>query len=230
MQTNTTSDSMNPRGYIGLIFAYRHPEGGTHFEAHPDAEFGEEKWIRMLKVPVLGTGLTYQEKIMCRLTGLTYEEYLTLQDKDKEGAPNISELSPCEAPWRVPSLNQTAGLHSAQEVVAAATMKGEMFDDLPKHQCPKPGSPWLGFASFDFDVMNALVDRGASSEEVNDQVKAWIAAAAATNPNPTEPVSERFQAALFLARNTPKRVPITCSKLLKTQVPDPSSGIMRPSL
>src|SRR6266446_3060136 len=65
--------------YVGHIFSYRNPEGGTQFEAHPDTEFGEEKWIQMLKAPVLGTGLTYREKIMCRLTGISYNEYLAAE-------------------------------------------------------------------------------------------------------------------------------------------------------
>jgi len=76
-------------------------------------------------------------------------------------------------------------------------MKAEMLDDLPKHRCAKPGSPWLAFAPLDFPVMEAMITRDASTEEVNAQVRAWIAADAAKNPNPTEPAVKRFQAAML---------------------------------
>ena len=166
--------------YLGLVFAYRHPEG-TQFEAHPDPEISDEEWIHMMKAPVAGTGLTYKEKIICRLTGLSYQEYLAL--KKEEGDPTSSEelrLSP-------ESLE--------------ARMKNTRLEDLPKHKCAKPGNPSLGFAPLDFDVMKQLADRDASKEELGAQVNAWIAADAAKNPNPTEPEEKRFQAALY--RNNP---------------------------
>jgi hypothetical protein len=77
-------------------------------------------------------------------------------------------------------------------------MKGKMLDELPKHTCTKPGNPWIAFAPLDIDVMKALVERGASREDVNAQVKAWIATDAAKNPNPpTGSTDKTFHAALL---------------------------------
>jgi hypothetical protein len=184
--------------YVGHVFAYRHPEGGTQFEVHPDTDFGEEKWIQMLKVPVLGTGLTYWEKIMCRLLDISYGEYLALKNNEgavggKESGHDVAQVS--EARWSVPTLNQTAGLRSAQEV--AATMKGEVFDGLPKHNCQKPGSPIVAFAPLDFSVVQALVERDATRQEVAAQVKIWIVAHAAKNPIPAEPEVQRLREAML---------------------------------
>jgi len=76
-------------------------------------------------------------------------------------------------------------------------MKGEMFDSVRKHNCANPGSPWLGFAPLDVDVMKTLVERDASSHEVQAQVKISIADDAAKNPKPTEPEVQRFREAIL---------------------------------
>jgi len=178
--------------YLGCIFAYRNPEGGTQFEAHPDPEVSDEKWIQMMKAPVFGTGLTYQEKISCRLTGLSYEEYLAA--KNREDAISSEEPGPCGAQVseaRVPGLHQIAGLRSTRQMAEATR---EMFDDLPKHRCGAPGKPWLAVAPLDPAIMDAMVTIDTSTGEANAQLKTLIAAAAAKNPNPTEPVGERIQA------------------------------------
>jgi len=188
-------------GCVGHIFAYRHPEG-TQFEAHPSPEVSDERWISMLKAPVFGTGLTYKEKIMCRMTGLTYEEYLALKNKD---AITSRELEPCgaqvsETRWSAPSINQTAGTRSSQDATES-TMKGEIFDRLPKHRCKKTGSPRIGFAPIDPAVVEAMIDRAASSAEVYAQVRVWIEADAAKDPDPIDTNVERFRAAMV--RNIP---------------------------
>jgi hypothetical protein len=72
---------------------------------------------------------------------------------------------------------------------------------LPKHICAKSGNPSFGFAPLDFDPMKQLVERNASKEEIGAQVHTSIEADATKNPNPTEPVFERFKAALV--RNIP---------------------------
>jgi hypothetical protein len=71
--------------------------------------------------------------------------------------------------------------------------------DVPKHECAKPGSPSLGFAPLDFNVMKQLVDRNAGREEIGAQISASIAAAAAKDPNPTGPEEKRFREAIFSA-------------------------------
>lgn len=76
-------------------------------------------------------------------------------------------------------------------------MKNTTLADMPTHQCSKPGSPWLGFAEMDLPTMKSLAERDASKEEISAQVNAWIAADAAQNPHPSEPVDKRFQAALL---------------------------------
>jgi hypothetical protein len=80
-------------------------------------------------------------------------------------------------------------------------MKSKTIDDLPKHECSKTGSPWLGFAEMDLPTMKSLAERDASQEEFSAQMTAWIAADMAKNPHPTEPFDKRFQAALLT--NTP---------------------------
>jgi|SRR5208282_521618 hypothetical protein len=91
-------------------------------------------------------------------------------------------------------------------------MKSKMFDDLPKHECLKPGSPRLGFARIDVDATKLLLDRDASKEEFRAQISASIAADAENNPNPTEPEAKRFQAALLA--NVP--FAIYCARCLET--------------
>jgi len=76
-------------------------------------------------------------------------------------------------------------------------MKSKTIDDLPKHECSKTGSPWLGFAALDFDVMKQLVERNASKEEIGAQVNTSIEADATKNPNPTELEDQRFRAAIL---------------------------------
>jgi hypothetical protein len=76
-------------------------------------------------------------------------------------------------------------------------MKSTM-PNMATHTCAKPGKPCIAFAPFDVDVMKALIERDASSEDFNAQLKAWIAADAAKNPNqPTETTDKRFRAALL---------------------------------
>jgi len=75
-------------------------------------------------------------------------------------------------------------------------MKNTRLEELPKHKCAKPGNPLLGFAPLDFPIMTSLIDRGATEEEIGAQVKTWIEADSAKNPNPTESEFERFKAAL----------------------------------
>lgn len=64
----------------GYVISY--PQGsGTAFQAHPDPEFGQEAWEQMLGVPVFdseckSTGLTYRDKIHCRLLNVDYATYL----------------------------------------------------------------------------------------------------------------------------------------------------------
>jgi hypothetical protein len=82
-------------------------------------------------------------------------------------------------------------------MVRRQKMKSSMLDNLPKHNCAKPGNPFLGFATLDFDAMKQLVERNASREEIGAQVNTSIAADAAKNPNPTEPEAERFRDALL---------------------------------
>jgi hypothetical protein len=96
--------------------------------------------------------------------------------------------------------------------MAEATMKGEMFESVRKHDCQKPGNPWLGFAPLDFDVMKSLIERDASKEEISAQIGAWIAADATKSPNPAEPVANRFQAALM----TRDPFAIYCGRCLET--------------
>jgi hypothetical protein len=76
-------------------------------------------------------------------------------------------------------------------------MKSKIFEQLPKHNCQKPGSPTLGFAPLDFAVMKAMGGRGASKEEVSAQIGEWIQTDAAKNPQPTTPEVKRFEGALM---------------------------------
>jgi hypothetical protein len=199
-----------PWRYLGCIFAYRNPEGGTQFEAHPDPEVSDEKWIQMMKAPVFGTGLTYREKIMCRLTGLSDKQYLALKNEEGESSkePGACIEQASKARSRVPSSNRTAGF--AQEG-AEARMKNTRLEDLPKHKCVKSGKPSLGYARLDFDAMKSLIERDASKQEISGHISACIADDAARNPNPTEPEFERFKAAMM--KNTP--FAIYCTRCLE---------------
>jgi hypothetical protein len=76
-------------------------------------------------------------------------------------------------------------------------MKNTTLADMPKHRCAPTGSPRLGFAPLDFDVMKAMIDRDAGKEGINRQVRAWIADDAAKNPNPIEPEEKRLREAIF---------------------------------
>jgi hypothetical protein len=162
--------------YIGLVFAYRHPEG-TQFEAHPSPDVSDEKWISMMKAPVAGTGLRYQDKIACRLTGTSYEEYLALQKKE-EGATSSKE--------------PRSGPESSE-----GRMKNTTLVEMPKHNCALHGTPRMGFAPIDLDLMQAMFDRDASSLEVYAQIKVWIEADAAKDPNPIDTDIELFKAAML---------------------------------
>jgi len=76
-------------------------------------------------------------------------------------------------------------------------MKNTTLADLPKHRCARPANPRLGFAPLDSDVMQQLVDRNASKEEMSFEINARIAADAAKDPKPTESEENRFREAIF---------------------------------
>jgi hypothetical protein len=213
--------------YVGHIFSYRHPQGGTQFKEHPDAEFGDEKWVQMLKAPVLGTSLTYFDKIVCRMTETSYDDFAALRRNAEVSSkePGVYVAQPHEARRKVSRLNSTADQDSEKDFAEA--MNVNLINNLQKHRCGTSGTPSIGFAPLDPPAME-MITRDASSQEVRSYVKICIEADLLKNPKPTEPDDKRLRAALLA--NVPFAV--YCALCLTTiclihpeEVKDSSNGV-----
>jgi hypothetical protein len=127
--------------FFGHVFSYTDPHGGTCFRSHPHPALGEKRWQKeVLDLPVFTEDrvhITYQDKILCRLKRVSFEEHLASEGR-AQSSPETRKFSGPDA--------AAAALQFFRDRVAGnpcrcgpASFDGYCHADFPPDELPEMG-------------------------------------------------------------------------------------------